>query len=120
MSKSLNLFAGAVGGAAVMLLGAYNFADRFVTDLPPAKPRVAEAEPAPSAPPAAAAETGVSVVAAANADEHVSSTGAFGIGREALPEEVAAWDVNVMPDGTGLPVGSGSVSGGPSGSYPGG
>ncbi|KCV80862.1 sulfite oxidase cytochrome subunit [Actibacterium atlanticum] len=35
--------------------------------------------------------------------------GEYGLGREALPEEVAAWDVDVAPDGTGLPAGSGSV-----------
>lgn len=33
----------------------------------------------------------------------------FGLGREALPEEVAAWDVDVLPDGRGLPEGSGDV-----------
>lgn len=33
----------------------------------------------------------------------------LGIGRPALPEEIAAWDVNVMPDGTGLPAGGMSV-----------
>lgn len=33
----------------------------------------------------------------------------MGLGRPALPEEVAAWDLDVSPDGTGLPVGSGSV-----------
>jgi len=33
----------------------------------------------------------------------------YGLGRPALPEEIAAWDVNVMPDGTGLPEGSGDV-----------
>ncbi|MGB3315822.1 MAG: c-type cytochrome [Albidovulum sp.] len=32
-----------------------------------------------------------------------------GLGRPALPEEVAAWDVAVLPDGTGLPEGSGDV-----------
>lgn len=31
------------------------------------------------------------------------------LGRTALPEEIAAWDVAVQPDGTGLPVGSGDV-----------
>lgn len=31
------------------------------------------------------------------------------LGRAALPEEIAAWDVAVQPDGTGLPVGSGDV-----------
>ena len=33
----------------------------------------------------------------------------MGLGRHALPEEVAAWDVAVLPDGTGLPEGSGDV-----------
>jgi cytochrome c len=33
----------------------------------------------------------------------------LGLGRPALPEEVAAWDKDVAPDGTGLPVGSGDV-----------
>lgn len=34
----------------------------------------------------------------------------LGLGRPALPEEVAAWDHDVRPDGLGLPEGSGSVS----------
>ena len=33
----------------------------------------------------------------------------LGIGRAALPEEVAAWSVAVMPDGRGLPPGGGNV-----------
>jgi cytochrome c len=33
----------------------------------------------------------------------------FGLGRDALPEEIAAWDLDVSPDGTGLPPGSGDV-----------
>ncbi|TQV78606.1 c-type cytochrome [Denitrobaculum tricleocarpae] len=36
----------------------------------------------------------------------------FDLGREATPEEVAAWDIDVRPDGRGLPVGSGSVTDG--------
>ena len=35
--------------------------------------------------------------------------GALGLGREALSEEIAAWDVDVLPDGRGLPIGSGDV-----------
>lgn len=33
----------------------------------------------------------------------------LGLGRAALPEEIAAWDGDVRPDGTGLPVGSGDA-----------
>ncbi len=33
----------------------------------------------------------------------------LGLGRAALPEEIAAWDMTVLPDGTGLPEGSGDV-----------
>jgi S-disulfanyl-L-cysteine oxidoreductase SoxD len=34
------------------------------------------------------------------------------IGREATPEEIAGWDIDVHVDGTGLPVGRGTVSDG--------
>ncbi|HKL68654.1 c-type cytochrome [Salibaculum sp.] len=33
----------------------------------------------------------------------------FDLGREALDEEVAAWDIDIRPDGAGLPAGSGDV-----------
>jgi cytochrome c len=35
--------------------------------------------------------------------------GGFGLGRAAHPEEIAAWDVDVLPDGRGLPEGSGNA-----------
>ncbi|QIE42035.1 cytochrome c [Rhodobacteraceae bacterium SC52] len=35
--------------------------------------------------------------------------GGFGLGRVATTEEVAMWDIDIRPDGKGLPVGSGSV-----------
>lgn len=35
--------------------------------------------------------------------------GKFGLGRQATHDEIAAWDRDVSPDGTGLPAGSGSV-----------
>ncbi len=35
--------------------------------------------------------------------------GVLHLGRIALPEEIAAWDIDVRPDGMGLPEGSGSV-----------
>ena len=33
----------------------------------------------------------------------------FGLGRAATPAEIAAWDIDVRPDGEGLPVGSGDA-----------
>jgi cytochrome c len=33
----------------------------------------------------------------------------LGIGREAKPEEIAGWDIDIRPDGHGLPVGKGTV-----------
>lgn len=36
--------------------------------------------------------------------------GKFGLGREATPEEIAGWDIDVRPDGHGLPKGKGTVA----------
>lgn len=36
----------------------------------------------------------------------------YGIGREARPEEIAGWDIDVRPDGQGLPPGRGSAKDG--------
>lgn len=44
------------------------------------------------------------------ADASIADHGIFHLGREALPEEIAAWDIDVRPDGTGLPQGHGTVS----------
>ena len=33
----------------------------------------------------------------------------LGLGRPALPEEIAAWDIDVRPDGQGLPPGKGTA-----------
>ncbi len=35
--------------------------------------------------------------------------GGLGLGREATPDEIAAWDIDVRPDGAGLPEGSGNA-----------
>jgi S-disulfanyl-L-cysteine oxidoreductase SoxD len=40
----------------------------------------------------------------------VSSTFAYEFGRPATPEEIKLWDIDVMPDGKGLPEGSGTVA----------
>lgn len=65
-------------------------------DATAAAPADAAAEAAPAAP--------------APAPAALSSGGPTGIGRPALPEEIAAWDVKIMPDGRGLPAGSGDVT----------
>ena len=36
----------------------------------------------------------------------------FGFGQQATEEEIAGWDIDVKPDGSGLPPGSGSVEDG--------
>ena len=38
-----------------------------------------------------------------------ASAGKLGLGREAKPEEIKAWDISVRPDGLGLPPGKGTV-----------
>jgi cytochrome c len=58
-------------------------------------PRPAPAQPAASAPAAAA-----------------QPAPRFGLGRPALAEEVKAWDIDVLPDGRGLPVGKGNAKDG--------
>jgi len=39
-----------------------------------------------------------------------AQAGKLGLGRPALPAEIAAWDKDVRPDGHGLPAGQGSVA----------
>ncbi|MFW6205817.1 MAG: c-type cytochrome, partial [Gemmatimonadota bacterium] len=63
-----------------------------------------------AAPDAAARMTAMMKLAAATAAEQDAKAGKFGLGRPAHPEEVAAWDIDVRPDGTGLPDGSGTVT----------
>ena len=55
---------------------------------------------------AAAMLAGVAMSGMASAEE----TKKFGLGREATEEEVAAWDIDVRPDGKGLPVGKGNAA----------
>ena len=97
MSKSLNLYGGLGVGLVALLTGAYNFADRNVTPMPGEAPRMN-----------AEADSDFMLIAAAQASD-AAADGKFGLGRPALPEEVAAWDLDVAPDGTGLPEGSGDV-----------
>ncbi len=43
------------------------------------------------------------------AEAEIPAHGVLHLGRVALPEEIAAWDIDIRPDGQGLPEGSGSV-----------
>ncbi len=99
MSKFPKLFASAAVPAAVLLTVAANFADRNITDMPAAPDR-SEAIANYTAPPP------TPLMAAVAADGEM---GKYGLGRTALPEEIAAWDIDVRPDGRGLPVGSGNA-----------
>jgi cytochrome c len=113
MSKSLKLYAGTAIGLCVTLTAAYNFADRNVVGLPDS-PRMMAALPAPIPEPEkpvvkAEAPVAGGLIAAANASSEAGAGLRFGLGRVALPEEIAAWDVDVRPDGSGLPEGSGNA-----------
>lgn len=130
MSKSPNFLIPALGGAGLILGVAYGFASRdYGADkIELLENRVEQAEAqisAASEKAAAAAERAsqleqevadVQAVAAERAASGASLTapaptpdGRYGLGRAAHPEEIAAWDVDVLPDGRGLPEGSGDV-----------
>ena len=99
MSKSLKLY-GLTGVSAIAVLtAAYNFADRTIAPMPSDAPILAADSGSPD----------MMFIASARA-EAAADAKRMGLGREALAEEVAAWDLDVAPDGTGLPVGSGSVA----------
>jgi len=51
----------------------------------------------------------ITLAVAGSAIAQKSNTKFPGIGRDATPAEVAAWDIDVRPDFKGLPKGSGSV-----------
>ncbi|TXL68201.1 c-type cytochrome [Zeimonas arvi] len=61
---------------------------------------------------------GATIVAAvllagcAGTGQHIAANGGkpFGIGRAPSAEELRGWDIDVSPDGTGLPAGSGTVA----------
>ncbi len=52
------------------------------------------------------------IVALAGAATALAAERKLGIGRSATPAEIAGWDIDVRPDGQGLPPGSGSVQAG--------
>ncbi len=132
MSKSPNLFIPAAGGAALVLGVAYGVAtnqwagskvDSLNAQVEQAQAAAGEAKTMAEAEAARVAE--IEAKAAEIQEEarlalamasggSVSqpapiSTEGYGLGRAALPEEIAAWDVDVLPDGRGLPEGSGNA-----------
>ncbi len=52
----------------------------------------------------------IGVAAIALAVSGAVSAGPLGIGSTATPEMIAGWDIDIRPDGTGLPPGEGSVA----------
>ena len=100
MSKSRSLFFLSSLGVTLVLALAYNFADRNITKLPP-DPRTVNAQ----------YDFDLLIIAAANAaNTPIEVTGPLGLGRKAVEQEIVACDFEIAPDGTGLPVGSVSVS----------
>ena len=51
----------------------------------------------------------IAVAQKAPAPKHAAASKPLGIGREAKPEEIAGWDIDIRPDGQGLPLGKGTV-----------
>ena len=52
------------------------------------------------------------VFAAPVGADKTAKAGQYGIGQPATAEEIAGWDIDIRPDGKGLPAGSGSVEDG--------
>ncbi len=128
MSKSPNIFMPAIGVTGIVLGAAYGLSTRTY--------QAQEAEAAQAAASAAEARAQATADDVVSLEERIiaiqaeakeavrlaaaSSSGSltepapgsvvtFGLGRAAMPEEITAWDVDVLPDGRGLPDGSGSV-----------
>lgn len=119
MSKFPNWIAGVGLGTAGVLGLAYYGAEWSVGPAPeyvaPASAPVAAAPAAAAVvattAPAAPVKPDTGLVSAAHADE-TPEPGPLGLGRPALQEEIDAWNLDVHPDGSGLPEGSGSVEDG--------
>lgn len=126
MSKYPNLFAPALGGAALVLGLAYGVSSREygAETIESLQARVEQVEANAALASANAQQGAEEVVRLQSELEVVQLTGgaaasltvpapvidsAYGIGRPALEEELAAWNVDVLPDGRGLPEGRGDV-----------
>ncbi len=128
MSKSLNqIFLPALGGTALILGLAYGLSsrDHAASEIETLERRMAQMsaqeiaareKATQDAARVADLEKKVAEVQADAASRVATLTapapvtdGTFGLGRAAHPEEIVAWDVDVLPDGRGLPEGSGDV-----------
>ncbi|GAA6160625.1 hypothetical protein NBRC116589_27990 [Ruegeria sp. HU-ET01832] len=131
MSKSLShVFLPVFGGTALVLAAALVFANRNYgqSKIDTLETRIGQVEAHAAsalknaqaeASRAAELETKVEEIQAAAAERVANGAnltapapirdGTIGLGRPALEEEIAAWDVDILPDGRGLPVGSGDV-----------
>ena len=98
MSRSLKQYFIACFATAFMLVAAYNLADKNIVEVPE-NPRVMSNAP----------ESEYAIVLAAADAAIMQPEDKFGLGREALQQEIDAWDLDVRPDGTGLSAGMGSV-----------
>lgn len=67
------------------------------------------ASPPPSPPPATPPRAATSAAAPAAAGP-TPTHGILHLGRAATPDEIAAWDIDIRPDGAGLPDGRGTVA----------
>ena len=126
MSKFPDLIVPALGGTALVLGLAYGISSReygaeTITSL---ETRVAQIEANAAIASTEAQEKAAEAARLQSELEELAMTaatgasltepapvidGTYGVGRPALPEEVAAWNVDVLPDGRGLPEGRGDV-----------
>lgn len=110
MSKFLNILAPALGGTVVVLGGAW-YSAYHLNAPAPLGPVVSDAF-LPDASietdtaPAVVLDTSMQ---AAKSPTVATDGSTFGLGRPATADEIAAWNLDVSPDGTGLPEGSGDV-----------
>lgn len=126
MSKSLNLFVPALGGTALVLGIAYGWTarDYGADKIQSLELQVEQSRASAADAVATARETDAEldrILVERDELQSLAASGggltqpapvaeaAYSVGRLALPEEIAAWDVDVLPDGRGLPVGSGDV-----------
>lgn len=97
----------APAAAAQAAADAPNLTESGAAEVEQATDAAADAAPSAGAETASAPDPNASPVAAGPGAGKV-----LGLGRAALPQEVAAWDIDIRPDGLGLPDGQGSVADG--------